>query len=595
MKACRIVGLAAVAALGLEAQAHAGAADATNRTGIKIGPRGRLHLDLSASTGVDTNPNILPYDLILARQPGGETGRLASVGPEITVPQYFPHPNKILFRAPPDVFLAVRPSLALTMPSDRVDVRGNLALNYYEYLGLLQPGLPFIPGTDAYTRELRPWEYNTGYRRLRTLDGRVGGALGLNRKGLFGLTLDGAAIRSVDPGPIVVGTRLARTNFLGNVAGIVRPGGGTMEFSGRMGMRAEIYDPQNGNDFFGRPLPKFTQFDRFPENLLGEGNPVDVAGLAPSANATVDPSLYHNAGLNVAGRWQWRFLPKSAVFVEGGVNSHIYLKFWDNPNAAQFPIFALGGFIGQITSKLGLVATVGVNYPLVLCIDPGANFALDRFNANARCSANTGVFNGQTGASDLDMLLPFLGGIRQYTWWAPEMLRWQPIASAPVGQLEARFQVTPTMVVAAGVRRQTRTVPLYRYVNDNRIYANVTALVAQRVQLTGSIINSFQPHGQLTDPNVAYNAYPFDETVRTSIPFLRDSDPGRFDNDIRIMGGVDVYVTRWFILGATNTFNWHYTNARTGPDGAIPGAYNEPPYNLSYLRNLTVFKVELRY
>ena len=91
--------------------------------------RGRRHLGLSAATGVDSNPNIAPYWLVLSRQDNGEREAFASVGPQMTIPKWAPNPNKILFRYPPDVFVAIRPSIMLDMPTDTVRFSFNGSLN----------------------------------------------------------------------------------------------------------------------------------------------------------------------------------------------------------------------------------------------------------------------------------------------------------------------------------------------------------------------------------------------------------------------------------------------------------------------------------
>ena len=457
----------------------------------------------------------------------------------------------------------------------------------------------FPSAGTALEKSVSPLDYNSGYRRLRTLDGQIGGGLDVNRSGPFGFSLNGNLVRAVDPGPIVVGSRLARTALATGASGSLRPGGGTMSFTGGMGLTAEIYDPQNGRDpFTNQPLPAFLEFSQFPRNLLGPGNPADVAGLTPYANATVDPRRFHNAGVGLTGQWQWRFLPKSAVFVEGSLGSHFYLWPWDNPNAPTFPIGVTGGFLGQLTAKLGLVASIGLSYPVVLCLDPEA---LSRGLAAAptsACARNTGLLNGQpadgsAGQSDLDTItgLP----ISQYTWFAPELTRWQALAAAPVGQLEARYQFTPTFTGAIGVRRQVRLVPLYRYLSDNRIYASLVGVLWNRVQLNAQISEAIQPHGQLTDRGVGYNAYPFDAQVRRAVPLLANSDPGRWDNDLALNAGVDIFATRWLLFGVSNQFTWHATNARTGGPNDPPGIYNELPFNLSYVRNVTMLKAELRY
>jgi len=585
-----------VCALAPSLHALADARDATPVTGIRLSERGRLHLAISANMGLDSNPNYVPWELTTARTTT-DRARIGS-SPEVPIPQYLPHPNKVLFGFPPDVFVAVRPSMTLVIPGDRFSANANASLNYFEYLGVLNPGLPFLPGT-ALEKSVSPLDYNSGYRRLRTLDGQIGGGLDVNRSGPFGFSLNGNLVRAVDPGPIVVGSRLARTALATGASGSLRPGGGTMSFTGGMGLTAEIYDPQNGRDpFTNQPLPAFLEFSQFPRNLLGPGNPADVAGLTPYANATVDPRRFHNAGVGLTGQWQWRFLPKSAVFVEGSLGSHFYLWPWDNPNAPTFPIGVTGGFLGQLTAKLGLVASIGLSYPVVLCLDPEA---LSRGLAAAptsACARNTGLLNGQpadgsAGQSDLDTItgLP----ISQYTWFAPELTRWQALAAAPVGQLEARYQFTPTFTGAIGVRRQVRLVPLYRYLSDNRIYASLVGVLWNRVQLNAQISEAIQPHGQLTDRGVGYNAYPFDAQVRRAVPLLANSDPGRWDNDLALNAGVDIFATRWLLFGVSNQFTWHATNARTGGPNDPPGIYNELPFNLSYVRNVTMLKAELRY
>ncbi|MEW5853882.1 MAG: hypothetical protein AB2A00_34225 [Myxococcota bacterium] len=572
--------------------ARADAKDASQEMGIRLTERAKLHLALGALMGIDSNPNAVPYELTRARA-SNEQAQFFN-GPAVTVPEGLPHPNKLVFEFPPDAFLALRPSMAFNMPGDRLNANANIGLNYYEYLGIFQPGLPFIPGTAASKSGYSVWAYNSGYRRLRTLDGSASGGLELNRTGPFGLALSGGLMRSVDPGPIVVGTRLARTNANGTIAGVARPGGGTMSFTGSLGVSAEIYDPQNGKDFFGNPIPPFSAGPSAgPLFLFGEGNPVDVMGLAPAANATVDPRQFHNAGSSLSFQWQWRFLPKSAVYAGASAGTHFYLYPFQNTNAPSFPVGASIGYLGQITAKLGLVASVGFTYPIFICLEPLAAPSA----ATQSCSANTGFINGQPqnnaqGQSDLETLgVP----VAQYLWWAPELTRWQSYASAPGGQLEARYQFTPTLAGAVGVRRQLRLVPLYRYLTDNRVYATLVGTFMQRFQVSLTASEAVQPHGQLTESTAGYNQYPFDEQFRQLVPALANSDPGRWDNDLSVSAALNVALLKWFLVGVGNTLTWHATNAATGGPNDSPGVYNEKPFNLSYVRNVTVLQAELRY
>lgn len=573
-----------VIALLVPAAARGDARDATASTGIRLGARARLHLSLGAALGVDTNPNLVPLDLLRARD--GNARAQFFGGPSVALPDGVPHPNRLVFDYPPDLFATVRPSLAFVLPGDKVNASAHASGNYFEYFGILNPGLPFIQGTQASQLGVSPLNYNTGYRRLRTLDGQAGGALELNRTGPYGLALRGDVNRAVDPGPIFVGTRLARTAASGAVAGVLRPGGGTMTFNGTLGLGAEIYDPQNGT-FFGQPVPAFTQFDKFPLNLLGTGNPVDVVGLAPAANATVDPNKFHNASATLSAQWQWRFLPKSSVYADASLGSHVYLFPLNNPNSPTFPIGASAGYVGQITAKLGVVASLGVSYPLMFCFDP-----LKAPGASQTCAANTGVVSG-AGGSDLDALgLP----VSQYTWWAPELTRWQSWVSAPGGQLEVRYQFTPTLTGVLGLRRQLKLVPMYRYLTDNRAYVGLTGAFLDRFQVSANVYESLQPMGQLTDGSVSYNSYPFDEQVRAALPILKDSDPGRWDNEVGAAASLDVMITRWFLMGVGNNFTVHATNAWTGAPGAVSGvATTTTSFNLSYLRNVTTARLELRY
>lgn len=571
--------------------AWADARDATASTGIRLGTRARLHLSLGALLGIDSNPNTVPLELTRARDRGDRAQFFN--GPSVEVPQGLPHPNKLVFEYPPDLFASVRPSISFNLPGDRVNASAHAGLNYFEYLGVLQPGLPFVPGSAANRLGWSPLNFNTGYRRLRTLDGQAGGTLELNRTGPFGLAASADVLRSVDPGPIFVGTRLARTGFAGMLAGVLRPGGGTMSFAGKLGLGAEIYDPQNGT-FFGRRLPAFTEFDQFPYNLLGSGNPVDVIGLAPAANATVDPNRFHSANASLGVGWQWRFLPKSSVFADAAINSHVYLFPFDNPNSPTFPLSASAGYMGQITAKLGVVASLGVSYPLVLCFDP-----LEAPGSSQTCGANTGFMNGQpqgsreAGGSDWDMVgLP----VSEYMWWAPELLRWQSWASAPGGQLEARYQFTPSLTGVVGVRRQLRVVPLYRYLTDNRFYASLSGRFLDRFQVAVAAHETVQPHGQLVDRSVGYNAYPFDKQFREAVPFLKDSDPGRWDNELGLTAQLDIFITRWWLVGFGNNLVWHSTNAWTGaPDEPSGVPTTKSAFNLSYIRNVTTARMELRY
>jgi hypothetical protein len=591
MKQC-VKGWLALFVSVVPGSAWADAKDATMETGVRLGEKGRLHLSLAANLGIDSNPNFIPWELMTARQ-NGETASFFN-GPAVSVPRGLLHPNKVIFSFPPDAYVAVRPSVNLSLPGDRFSANGAASINYFEYLGILNPGLPFIPGTEASKRSLELRNWNTGYRRLRTIDGTLGGGIELNRAGAFGVGLNGGISRAIDPGPIVVGTRLARTALSSSLAAGIRPGGGAMSFTGSAGLNLELYDPQNGR-WFGQEIPTFYEWDQFPLNLLGEGNPVDVLGLAPAANATVDPNKFHNGGASLSLNWTWRFLPKSAVFVEGGTGFNAYLWPYENSNAPSASFHIQGGFMGQITAKLGLVASAGINYPVFICFDP-----FEPIGPTQKCATNSGLVGGSsttgTGTSDLDTIFSSFGvSVSEYTWWAPEITRWQSYVSAPNGQLELRYQFTPTFSGSLGVRRQLRLVPLYRYLSDNRIYASLSGTLWDRLQIGLSVAESLQPHGQLTDTTVGYNSYPFDPELRAAVPFLADSDPGRWDNDLTLSAGVDVFATSWLLFGIGNSLNWHVTNARTGEFGAVPGIYNEAPFNLSYLRNLTMLRAELRY
>ena len=86
-----------------------------------------------------------------------------------------------------------------------------------------------------------------------------------------------------------------------------------------------------------------------------------------------------------------------------------------------------------------------------------------------------------------------------------------------------------------------------------------------------------------------------DADLRAAVPALKNSDPGRWDNDFLFTANLDFAILKWLLVGVSHSFNWHVTNARTGAPNDVPGVYNEPPFNLSYLRTLTALTLQLRY
>ena len=283
-----------------------------------------------------------------------------------------------------DVVLAIRPTLKLNIPGELMALEAGVRLNYLEYLGVM----------------------NAATRSLRQMDGDAHLALELNRGGQFGFAFKDRLTRAVDPGVASLGAKLARLRNDLSTGVEWRPGGGLLSFNLTYNFGIEFYDP--------RGTPSF----------------LDTLGLYASNNQIADPTAFNNMDHQLKLRTEWRFFPKTGMFLDIYGGYHGYLG--STTNIATYPLGVNIGLMGQLTGKLSGVASLGYANPMV-------------------------IQNGQVATAT------FIGA---------------------VGQLELRYALNELNVVTMGIRRVVRPVYLYTFFTDNRVYAQSKHQLMQRLELT---------------------------------------------------------------------------------------------------------------
>lgn len=283
-----------------------------------------------------------------------------------------------------DVVLAVRPTLKLKIPGELLALEAGAHINYLEYLGVM----------------------NSATASLRQMDGDANLSLELNRGGQFGFAFKDRVTRAVDPGVAALGAKLARLRNDLSTGVEWRPGGGLLTFNLSYDFGIEFYDPSGGPTF------------------------LDTLGLYAANNQISDPTAFNNMDHKLKLRTEWRFLPKTGMFLNIYGSYHGYLG--STTNVATYPLGFDIGLMGQLTGKLSGVASLGYSNPMV-------------------------VQNGQVATAT------FIGA---------------------VGQLELRYALNELNVVTVGLRRVVRPVYMYTFFTDNRVYAQSKHQIMQRLELT---------------------------------------------------------------------------------------------------------------
>ena len=240
--------------------------------GIRLTDEARLHPFVQTALAYDNNPNLLPS---------------APVG---------------------DALLIIEGGGEIYVPSDVLEMRARLALNYNYYLGL--------GNTDR---------DGDGVDDLRTdsLSAAKGGAelqlLGNKKRRLrWGLAL--RSNRVDDPTPLIVGARTGRLYSTFNGLLEWRPGGQAMGFK---------IQPMGAYDAY------------------------DGLSAAEAANSDYDPTAANSTRYGIRADYDWRIFPRTQL---------VFNNSWlvsESQDATSNPLNSEVGFMGQITPQLSAIVAGG--------------------------------------------------------------------------------------------------------------------------------------------------------------------------------------------------------------------------------------------
>jgi hypothetical protein len=346
-----------------------------------------------------------------------------------------------------DAVVRVRPNAEINYPGSLIAFDAQASLDY-----------GFLPGL-----------LNPGGRNFLLTRGNLGAGLEINRGGMFSVAVRDELSAGIDPGFVTVGSTFTRVrnNLVGGVG--FRPGGGTLMFK------------VEGNFLFEK------YFDFLSDIGLNSPSPIQT-------------ELLDNMGFGISGRVDWRFLPKSGLFAEAGVGTRFYPFAGQFAAAApfNFPVFVRGGIMGNFTSKLSGLASIGYANPLTL---------------------------NPAGIAGIDTLT-FIGLI---------------------GQLELQYRPFELTQIAGGLMRAVQPVPLYQHVTNNRVYANFSQGIGRSFLVNVNAGYSVLLFGRdLTDPTAPI--LPVSQSTRLD---------GHLDADIRLA----YFLFDWLSFGVSNRLDWRLSNA----------------------------------
>ncbi|OGQ77687.1 MAG: hypothetical protein A2289_06380 [Deltaproteobacteria bacterium RIFOXYA12_FULL_58_15] len=263
-----------------------------------------------------------------------------------------------------DVVLVARPGLDFVLPSDALDFKLNGDVEWRQYMN--------VGDEDT--------------SKLSTLMGQAALDAQINKQGAVGFGLHERFQRTADPGNQTVTARLLRVT---NDAGLgidLRPGGGALVFSPSYNFIYERYDRPESEADPGTYLQD-------PENL---------------------DSMTHLPKL----RASWKFLPKTALFVEAEGQLTVYPNAAVDTNVDTNIFLAQVGAAGSVTQKIALLLKAGYG---------GTFISADNLGADAN-------FN------------------------------------SVVGQAEFNYLASETMRFRAGALRTVKATPLFKYFDLVRGY-----------------------------------------------------------------------------------------------------------------------------
>jgi hypothetical protein len=201
-----------------------------------------------------------------------------------------------------DLVFVARPGLELLLPSDTLDMTFKGDVEWQQYTGV----------DESTTRE------------LSTFAGSLALDLNVNKRGAVGFRLSDRLTRSADPGNQTISRRLLSTSNDLGLGLDVRPGGGALTVSADGGFYIERYDRE--------------------EN-------------ATSDSSAYSPSDLDNYRLAPQLKVAWKFLPKTAVFLdaEGLLTNYYNSTANESSNILRVHL----GAAGSISQKIALLLKAG--------------------------------------------------------------------------------------------------------------------------------------------------------------------------------------------------------------------------------------------
>ncbi len=274
--------------------------------------------------------------------------------------------------APNDMAVTTRLGADYALPSDRLDLKLTSEVEYQYFLGI----------------------DNEQTTDLSTVAGQLGVSTVINKESALAIRARDRVVRSGEPANETLNTRLLRWANDFGVGLDLRPGGGALIFSPDYGFFVEHYD-----------------------RVEVENNP------------TYDPTIFDNMRHNAKLRIAWKFLPKTAVFLEGDA---LFTQYYSsNVNDDSTIVQGYAGAAGNVTAKISALIKAGY----------GATFYASGDNFQSA-----------------------------------------------VGQAEIDYQASEIMKARLGVTRTVQPTSLFRYVTILRGYVGYDHLLGGRflVQATAS-------------------------------------------------------------------------------------------------------------
>jgi hypothetical protein len=356
----------------------------------------------------------------------------------------------------------VRPSIGFRHPGSMFALDVFAAIDY----GILI-GVPDLEGASQYF--LNQSEFQT--------------EMEIGRGAMFSFVIaDNFAFR-IDPGFVTVGSLLSSVTNDIRAGAELKPGGGTLSLK--------------VDTFFS--IQKYYDIVSAVSESLG--NDLSDGNALPTENLD-------NLALGIRGRTDYRFLPKTGLFLEAKTGFHFYyLDFQNSP--MSFPTRVNVGLMGQFTKKIGGLVQIGYANPFTL--DPAKGFDS----------------------------LTFIG---------------------LVGQGEIRWAITQSTGLSLGALRQMAPVPLYQHVTNNRAY----------VDFTQSLGDSFVFRTNTGYSLLQFGRDSTDEQESASADLFL-SQGSRYDGHWDWQMLVAYYLWDWLSVGLSNDLDFRLTTSQAPDIGNIEG------------------------